>query len=269
MRECGWQYRLSRIDRVAKRPSCPAVAGTLFHTVSESIDFAIDGQEQVRDHDELVAYGYAVLAEQAEPLILAEEEHSGYARDTWKRYGRRTNDKPHGEDMDWFIATGITSAIHAWVTWRLDHPEWSVAEMPSGELGIEVEFEYKLEDETPMVGFIDRVMQHADRPGNFYPFDLKTGRKPKTDEQLGIYGAAVARQFGMQPSYGVYIYGLKTGVAKITSPIDIRHWTDEKLNSVYMPTNLMIKQGLYVPNPGEACFHCPVADHCQFVQSAI
>jgi putative RecB family exonuclease len=91
--------------------------------------------------------------------------------------------------------------------------------------------------------------------------------KPKTSEQLGLYAGALKRALGWQVSYGYYLYGLKSGEAKLTPPLNLTAWTDELLGSIYIPANQQISAGIFLPNPGDACFVCSVSEHCAFVQA--
>ena len=117
-----------------------------------------------------------------------------------------------------------------------------------------------------MRGYIDRVFITAD--GVPYLCDLKSGQKPKTDEQLGTYRHALAA-VGIDVTYGGYLYGLKTGDAKLTPPLDLRHWDSAKLAALYVQGDRQIELGIFIPHPGEQCQHCSVTAHCAFVQAAI
>ena len=263
LRTCGEQFRLQRIEHKPSRPSCAAVAGKAFHSLSEEIDLSFHLGVELADIQETVL---ADIPSEVENFILADESEE-FPRDSWKRYGRRTEAKPNAEDMGWFVAEGIPNMVNAYVDWRAAHPELTLAVIPGFGPAIEVPFQYYLGDQL-VYGWIDRVFDSSECEGHF-PFDLKSGVKPKTDEQLGLYGAALQAGLGWKPTYGYYVYGLKSGTAKMTPPLNIGHWTDEKLKLVYLPATQQIETGTFVPHPGDACFHCGVAEHCDFAQAVI
>lgn len=261
LRTCGLQYKLERLDRVPSRPSCPAVAGKIFHSASEEIDKLLHRSPDAGQR-ELVQLGADIVNDIYDAAIAEESEH--FSPDEWKRYGRKTKAKPNAEDMDWFRDEGIPNMIVAYVDWRLFYG-WRLAEIPGFGPAIEVPFNYYI-DGILVHGWIDRVFEENGQP---FPVDLKTGQKPKTDEQLGLYGAALKAGLHWDIKWGYYVYGLKTGEAKTTAPLAIDHWTDEKLGLVMRPAQQQIVSGIFIPHPGDDCFHCGVNHVCDFARSAI
>lgn len=265
LRTCGWQFYLERVRRVSARPSVPAIAGVAVHTATEVVDRLLhDGQT---DPDILIAEAQADADESLFGSI-AHESEAGWEPSTWKRYGRKTADKPNGEDIEWFQNNGIPLSIRAYVDWRLANPDWVLAEIPGFGPGIEVPFNYYVTPGRLVRGYIDRVFTSRAQ-GGYYPLDIKSGRKPKTDEQLGVYKAALNEALGWNVERGYFIYGLKSGKATLTDPLDLSHWTPQRLAAVYEPASQAIEQGIYMPNPGEGCFVCSVSDHCEFALSVI
>lgn len=262
LRECGEAYRLSRIERVAERPNTAAVAGTAVHTGTETVDWNLAGGQT--DREALVEMANLTALEALDAEIAKNREH-GWEPLDYKRYGRATKEKPAAEDTEWFRNHGIPLSIRAYVDWRLENPKLTLAVIPGFGPAIEVPFNYYIGTQL-IHGFIDRVLTDVDA-GGYYPLDLKSGRKPKTDEQLGLYAKALNKALGWNVEWGYYLYGLKTGVAKLTPPLHVSHWDDEKLGRVYLPATQLIDMGIFMPNPGEACQHCSVSDHCRFVQA--
>lgn len=273
LRTCGEAYRLQRIEHVPSRPSCPAVAGKVIHSATEVVDHmlyeGIWGQRVAgptadeADAEALKEAGYASAT--AELVVAIEDESKVFPVDEWKRYGRATTEKPHGEDMDWFARVGIPNAISAYVDWRLAHLQLRLAEIPGFGPAIEVPFNHYVAGQL-IHGWIDRVF--CDDEG-YYPFDLKSGTKPKTDEQLGLYAAALNKALSWDIRYGFYIYAMKSGTCKITPALDLSRYNDDMLTRLYGGATLMIDQGIYLPHPGDSCFHCGTAHACEFAQAAI
>lgn len=187
---------------------------------------------------------------------------------SWKSYGRATKAKPHGEDIDWFREFGIPACINNYLDWRLEHPELVLYILPNGNPAIEVEFYVTLGPGDPVRGYIDRVFVNENNGGKLI-VDIKSGQKPKTSEQLGIYKKALEAGSGEEFRWGTYIYGLKTGI-NVVPDIDLSMWTDEALGRIYgADTTVLLEKQLFLPNPGENCFHCGVSHHCAFAAASI
>lgn len=254
LRTCGEQYRLERVEQVPSRPSCAAVGGTAVHVGTELIDHAIYNSNTNRD---------AILADAIDATLVALDEkidkyvEKGWELSSWLKYGK--------QDTEWYETVGIPNSITSYLDWRLDNPEFVLAEIPGFGPAIEVPFNYYIGGQL-IHGWIDRVFI---RDGHHCPLDIKSGKKPVTDEQLGLYGAALNKALGWNVEWGYYIYNLKNGEAKLTPPLRVSHWTEEKLGQVYLPATQAIDLGIFIPHPGEHCFHCGVQASCPFVQAVI
>ena len=256
LRTCGWQYKLERVDEIPSRPSCPQAAGTIIHQVTEQVDLLIEaGQDRVSVQQR----ADTLLGEVETQVTKQFSEH--FTPETWKSYGRPTILKPNGEDWEWWKAVGLPNTMDSFLDWRYDNPQWGIATLASGELAIEVPFNIIIEG-VEVRGYIDRVMVNK-TDGGLCLFDYKTGRKPQTDEQLAFYSKATGI------NYGAYLYGMKSGPTKFTGPIDLSHWSDEKLNTIVVTGDTIIKQNLFLPNAGENCFHCSVSRECVYWQSTL
>ena len=263
LRRCGWQYKLERIDRVPSRPSVPAVAGKIFHEISEEIDRWLHQDNSFhnfsRPNTSLHEVALWKMRDITPAYLQKEEEATSYLRDDWKHFGK--------QDLDWFVETGIPQMIDAYINWRTENPQFKLATIPDFGPAIEVPFNHYING-VLVHGWIDRVFQ-VDGSQGFFPVDLKSGKKPTTDEQLGLYGQALKAGVGWEPTWGYFLYDLKSGSAKLTPPLNISHWTDEKLAQVYESSDKAIRQGLFIPNPGDACFICSVSGDCDFQQSLV
>ena len=267
MGTCGWQYYLRKELGFAERPNSAAVGGTVVHVATEAIDRFLHGAENPGEFSraELLELGLN-NASKALDQELAEADASGFTRSEWKSYGRPTKDKPNGEDIDWFARVAIPKCIESYIDWRLDNPNLRTHTLPNGIAAIEVEYTINVGLRVPIRGYIDRVFEDED--GSPIIIDLKTGQKPKTDEQLGLYHFALEQTTGQRYTYGAYFYALKRG-GEMTNPIDLSHWTQEKIAYKYDVAEKMITAKLFLPNAGDNCFHCGVSQHCAYRQSSI
>ena len=257
LRTCGEQYRLERIEHAPSRPSCAAVGGTAVHSGTELVDHIMHSDPK-KGREEVKGWG-KLEADKALDASIVKYQAKDWPIDSWRKYGR--------QDVAWFRETGIPQSIDAYVDWRFDNPEFVLANIPGFGPAIEVPFNYYIEDQL-IHGWIDRIFTNEDGT-DYYPIDLKSGRKPTTDEQLGLYAAALKASLGWDVTWGYYLYALKSGTAKVAGPLRVNHWTPEKLRDVYLPATRLIEQGIYMPHPGESCYHCGVSASCQFVQAAI
>jgi hypothetical protein len=256
---CGEQYRLERIEQVESQPGTAAIGGRIIHSATEAIDHLLVAGEA--DYEALTL-AWQEAAAIATTDQLEELKDGRYTRpDSWKVYGK--------QDLNWYINQGIPDACTSYLDWRLEG-DWDLMVMPSGEPAIEVEFKSLLasseDNELWVRGYIDRVFIST-KTGAPLILDLKSGVKPKNDVQLGVYKFALEEMFpGQYFSWGAYLYGMKKG-GTLTNFINLQHWTVQKLIQVYAPATEGIERQIFVPNPGEACFHCGVAQQCAFYQS--
>jgi hypothetical protein len=265
LRTCGEQYRLERIEKLPQRPSCAAIAGKVVHAASEIIDWMIHDSDYGDIRQVLVLRANAVAVDALDDEI--QQASVGEFTDplTWKRYGRATSEKPNGEDIEWFRNVGIPKCIDAYVAWRLATPDLTLLDIPGFGPAIEVPFDTYIGGQH-VRGYIDRVFVSPD--GVPYLCDLKSGQKPKTSEQLETYRYALLTGAGIDVRWGGYLYGLKHGEAKLTPPIELG-WSEEKLARLYVQANLLIEQGIFIPSPGDSCYHCAVAAHCDYAAAAL
>lgn len=254
-RECGEKFRLGRLTDAQARPGWAALAGSAFHTVSEEIDYTEHAGMLSQGYD---AYLAATLAE-FERNIAEAELDTGWPREQFRAYGYRP---PQG--YDYYVNTGLPNAIRSFLEWRLTSG-WEVADIVDFGPGIELPFEVEI-GQVVVKGRIDRVM--TDGKG-FYVFDYKSGNKPKAIEQLGLYSYALREQYDTHIEWGYYIYGLKRGSVELAGPANLAHFDHDHLAPVYKEADRGIESGIFVPNPGEACFFCDYTHACEFFRNAL
>lgn len=269
LRSCGEQYRLERVERVSQRPMAAGVAGRVIHLATELVDLEIESGE--RDEGTLTLLGHQHAAEVLDKEIsdTATEE---YPPEAWRAFGQSKNN-PRGQDIEWFRRVGIPGAVANYINWRLENDHLAVMTLPSGVLAIEVPFEMQLSsDESPIRGQIDRVFTNVNN-GLHLIVDLKSGLKPTSSEQLGVYRQAMLAGLPDEIfDYGAYIFGMKptskTGI-RMTPDINLKIWTAERLRKIYGQADVIIEKELFLPNPGPSCFLCGVSQHCGFYAGSV
>lgn len=258
LRTCGEQYKLEKIDKVPSRPSCAAVGGTVVHVGTEHIDHAIhNGLIDHEGRDSILGEALLITEDAFDAEIALRVEKSGFPVEQWLKYGK--------QDVEWYRTTGIPNSITSYLDWRLANPEFVLAEVPGFGPAIEIPFWYIIDGQA-IQGWIDRIFVYD---GHYCPLDIKSGARPKTDEQLGLYAAALNEVLDWNVEWGYYLYNLKNGEAKLTKPLRCGHWSKDKLAQVYLPATQQIDQQIFLPNPGEACFHCGVNYACPFAQAVL
>lgn len=245
---CGEQMRLER----SGFPVLPAVylaGGTAYHSATEEIDRALFGGSVLNEAWASHAWKTNWTSE------LAKCREQDDREELWRKGGRASAALPNREDVAFWKAKGEEMVL-AYLKYRLAS-DWSVWELPDGSPAIEIGLEMQLGDAT-IRGFIDRVM--VTPTGELIVRDLKTGRKPESNLQLGTYALMVEHEFGVRPRWGDYFMARE---GKPTQAIDLEPYTEEYLTTEYNKVHLMRKHGLYLANEGRHCFTCAVKEACR------
>lgn len=245
-----------------------AVGGTIIHAVTEAIDqHLLNG---VNDAPTLkdAASAEAQLVLDRELAYVAERSPSFTDTSTWLSYG-----KGGYQNLAYYVHEAIPNAIDNFIEWRQATPYLVPLNIEGFGPAIEWPFEvYFLERE--FKGVIDRIYLDT-RVDAALIVDIKSGGKPKNSTQLGRYGYAVRQKMPwLTVNWGSFLYNLrhpKGARAKPTlmAPIDLRWWTNKRLQRMDHAAIVMAEQGLFPPNPGEACFHCTLKHHCDFFEASL
>jgi RecB family exonuclease len=161
-------------------------------------------------------------------------------------------------DLERREARGREQAL-AYVEWATATADkWRVWQPEEGEYACEVEFSIQLAGVT-VIGFIDQIIEWRD--GTLTPRDLKTGTKlPESPLQLATYARAAEEIFpGISLAWGDYY------MAKNTAPTELmplEPWTRDRIARWYYDFDRAVKAGIFVPNIGDHCRVCLVADYC-------
>ena len=270
LRDCGEQYRLRYTERLERQPMTAAVGGTIIHAVSETIDQHL--LQGVNDAPTLkdAASAEAQLVLDRELAYVAEHSPSFTDPSTWLSFG-----KSGYQNLSFYMLEAVPAAIDNFIAWRAKTPNLVPLHIPNFGPAIEWPFVVAYMGRE-LRGVIDRIYQDVNT-GVCVIVDIKSGAKPKNLSQLGRYGYAVRAQDNPVLSkvrWGSYLYNLRRPSGDrvkptYMSPVDLNWWTDQRLERYDSAAISMVEQGLFVPNPGEACFMCTLKHHCDFIEASL
>lgn len=162
---------------------------------------------------------------------------------------------------DWWADNG-PEMIQRWLDWRAENP-WDVWVTPDGKPAIEIELNVILPGDIPVRMFIDRI--YVMPSGQLCVLDLKSGRLPDFDEQLGLYATGVELAYGKQfrPEWG-YFWDASKGTHG--SPRPLEGWTPTLMSAIYKEAAAGINAGSFLPKPANGCAAwCGAAPYCFIV----
>jgi hypothetical protein len=247
---CGEQFRLERITKFPQKPAWWFVGGTSFHTATEYLD-----RGETDDPD--VAWTRAWNDE-----LARVQDSTDVPQGEWRKGGRKTKDKPNGEDGPFWMEYGKQLTADYWM-WRSNNFGWQLYEMPyvvdgvakdlpAIEWGGTVWF-----GQTPIKAYIDRLFVNPN--GEIVVVDLKTGSKEPDPQQLALYATVVELATGSRPPLGAYYMARK---GTITVPADLDQWGLDYWTPLFTQVEAGINAGVFLPNVGMLCNSCGVKDGC-------
>lgn len=193
-----------------------------------------------------------------EIAVADDAARTDYPTEEWASAGRKTKDKPNGEDAAWWLENGPTY-VENWLTQRKNNGwiTWDVDGEPAIELNINANIGPFL-----VRGSIDWI---AVAGGELIICDKKSGsRTPDADLQLGIYACLVEKCFGERIRWGCYWMARKN---EMTVPVDLDGFTLERLESQLWAFKRALDAQVFIPKVEERghCKRCGVRDFCKFV----
>jgi putative RecB family exonuclease len=251
--DCGWKYRLHRVVMLKERPAVWFPAGSAFHETAEAY-----AKERVHYGEqpsptpgwrELFVSNFLTNIEELkeiEPDILG-----------WRTGGRKTKEKPNGEDIDWWMVEG-PNMVEAYLIWfeHMMAAGWTVAHV-EGVPCIEMKVE-SLIGKTEVLSYVDLVLR--DPSGIPVVWDLKSGtRVPDGVEQLGLYSVQLEPVLGEPITWGAY-YMAREGTG--TENKSLAHFTPENLGMIYDMLDKAIESEIFAPHIGMSCGYCGYHDSC-------
>lgn len=250
--DCGMKYRLQRVDGIQEVPAWWNIGGTAFHATIEWWERQLFATA--------VRPGTGQAIEVFRQLFSAERLRTDAAtripRTQWHAGGSGK------EDGAWWQENGPLM-VTAYVAAASTDPSRVMPLAPDAP-AIELEFTLDVNG-IPVKGYIDQVRYALDPSATaVYVVDLKAGRnKPSGTFQLGVYGQAVRRVFGLPasvPLFGQYWLARK---GEYTAPVNLdRDWPWEAIvYRVHMAERIR-RAGLYQPRESSFCGSCAVRDEC-------
>ncbi len=244
---CPYSWYLSRVVKAWERPAAWLPQGSAVHVAAEEYEKS-ERTMTLHEAQDVFASAYA-------------DEVAKYTEIT-PRFDYWFWSGPYDGETDLARRFGIgMEQVEKYLRWYEETaPEEVIWIAPDGTPGIELGFVIELGD-VPVRGFIDAVVAMPD--GSVRVRDNKTGNQPGDDFQLGVYGVAIAKQFGVDPpASGDYWMG-RSG--KPTYPYDISEWTEERVTEAFAELEAGIQAGDFPANPEpDKCRFCSVAAACEF-----
>ena len=212
---CGWQFYLSRIQKVPEAPSYWLAGGKSVHESTELFDRLYYGTEKIFD-----------------PTTAFTEAWERNFKDAdngmeWRAGGRATKAYPNKEDASWWLEAG-PKMVDFWTQFRNDSG-FTMWQTPDGQPAIETELNQEVGG-VPIKAFLDRLMVAP--TGELVIVDIKTSSKePVSLTQLGIYAILVEKTFGVRPSLGSYFMA-RTG--ELTQPQSLDRYTEAQIGRAHV-----------------------------------
>ncbi len=242
---CPHAYYLSRVEKVWQRPAAWLGQGSAVHEAAEAYERS----------------GRTMTLEAMQDVFRdSYAKHINEACETTPNFEYWFKSGPYGGELD--VARRYQIGLEQcerYIRWYENNPQEVIWIAPDGTPGIELGFDIDL-DGVLVRGFIDAVI---DNGGDVIVRDNKTGNHPGDDFQLGVYGVALAEQFGIEPpTAGDYWMG-KSG--KATHPFKISEWTRDRVAGVFAELEDNITAGRFDPTPSpDVCRFCDVSSSCDY-----
>jgi putative RecB family exonuclease len=240
---CPEQWRLLRIEELPDIPGVYHAGGGAVHLMAETWNKSLFGI-----YEEWSDWSFPDYFDQAVEDL---EARTGVPRDQWKVAGT----KAQPEDLKWWRCNG-QGMFNRWKNWLTNSP-FTIWVTPDGEPAIELEMNTTFGG-IKVNGFIDVVLQHAS--GQVGVVDFKSGKPPRTNEQLAGYAKALSLRYPEEPiSHGGYMMvkgGVLTGWHDLTAEMDM-------LDHEYQQVAEGIKLDIFPARPSGLCKKwCPVNRFC-------
>lgn len=174
----------------------------------------------------------------------------------WRTAGRKTKDKPNGEDLNWWHQAGLEQVI-AYRSW-LEMSGWRVVSIDGKPL---IEYEVNAAfngGETPVKGFIDAVMVTPN--GELVIVDYKTGsRVPAGVQQLALYATMMGMVGLPTPTMGAWYMTRKGELSPIE---DLSRWDKAYFENLFAQLARARNADVYLPHISDMCGSCGVNSFC-------
>lgn len=248
---CPKQYELKRVRGVTEGPTWWLLGGKAVHEVTEVWDVA---NRIIGDVD--VLFDVPKKFQEIFDRMVGEQstEHPDLTK--WRASGI-TKANPTGEDYLGWMDVG-PKFVQNYITWRREMRQ-EVWVTPDGEPAIELSIIQELAPGVKVKGFIDRIFVHPNGT-DLVVVDLKTSKRvPESDLQLGTYAAAIAKQYGIYPKYGMYYMNR---LNKPSSVYELELYTPEYVGQMGAMLGDAVARSIFMPKRSFLCNYCAVAKAC-------
>lgn len=163
-------------------------------------------------------------------------------------------------NVAWWLDNG-PAMVESWVKWRAE-TDWDFWEPVPEEPAIELEINAVFPNDINVKMVIDRVFVMPS--GELAVLDLKSGRIPESQMQLGLYASGIELGYGeaMRPKWGYWWNPDKGAVG----PYDLDRWTPAVFGELFKEAINSINAGQFIPKPNNGCQNwCGVARYCHAV----
>ena len=252
LEECGEQYRLKRIERLAETPAVWFPAGNAFHHITEQFDKTAVATDVYRAAE----YDWGREFPAAFSNFVDAEE-TDLPVEKWRTAGRTK------EDIPWWNEHG-PKMVRDYVDWRVKNAErYGIWIAPDGTPGIE------WEGTAPMGRVLcnaraDRVLVDL-QTGATIIVDLKSGSyEPDDPLQLRVYHIVIERVTEQPMWYGAFYMARKQ---KLTKPMPLDTTNEYAIERRFDIAEDMIEAGIFPPRPSPSnCRQCGFKAHCIFAE---
>lgn len=248
--QCSEQYRLQRVAKVPQQPAAWFVHGSAFHHAIE--EYELSDRQMTEEQAKQAGYAY-YDREIAEQL----EKEPDYAR--WMTGGAKKGENDIRDRRE-----RMADQVGIYISYAEAHAdEWRI--YPIGPRGKAVELELNLVfGGVTVKGFIDQVREYRD--GRLVPVDLKSGSKePASGFQLAVYAQAINEYLGVLPTSGAFFMPKLKRDQSLVGDVwkDLSAWNRDLLDGMFRDFDNAERAGIYLPNPGDGCRTCGVAEYCR------
>ena len=245
---CGLAYELERVERLPALPAGWTIQGIAIHDAADA------WEKSGRTMDILDAQEVFKKSWRAE---ITKADQRFPERDRWLVGGRK---KVHNDLLERY--SGGMQQVADYIDYNRSDPNLVPYEMPDGSPATEVGFEIDFLG-VSVRGYIDLIMQDV-HTGELLVRDIKSGSKaPSVPFQLIVYRKAVHEVLGVDVRWGEFFM---TRDSKPTPPIDLTVLDEALIEEWFVRQVEIEQQGLFLPNPGDACRTCGVAIHCPLMK---
>lgn len=245
---CGHAYWLDRIIKVPGRKAMWFIQGTAVH---EALSVYEKAFRQMTVADVQLSYERAWWRE-LEAELAAQPDLT-----MWMVGGR----KKWETDRDTRYTLGLQQVADYVLANDLANPIKPI-EIIDGHAGSEIGFELDFNG-TRVLGYIDLVMQD-ERDGQIVPWDIKTGaHRPSDPYQMATYKHAIENITGQTVDWGYWWMSKDGGLSE---PQDLRPYTFDRVAAWYNKLDAGVENGVFLANPGDACFTCTARPWCDIIQ---